>query len=255
MVRIVQFFCINVDFHFIFSILKDLEVNEYNESVSCFLWQRSYFYTRARFGTNGWHLRWFNLTRNRVHSVPDRSNFKKHRMLYPEFKEIEIDENRLIIKMINPNPDKRDYYLMAPSRKIFERVVLKMEEIIDEVKDDNDQISSIVSETYGADFDDADPHESLIAWPVDAGLLGFLFYIVLFPLRLLMQSTLPDVRHLDEYGTPTGTLGKALFASFMCLVWLILGSYYMVSSLETLGELAGIPAAIIGVTVSAAGTR
>ena len=230
-------------------------MNEFNETVSCFLWQRSYFYTRARFGTNGWHLRWFNLTRNRVYSVPDRSNFKKHRMVYPEFNEIEIDETRLIIKMINPNPDKRDYYFMAPSKKIFERVVLKMEEIIDEVKDDNDQVALIVSETYGTDFDDADPHESLIAWPADAELFGVLFFIFLFPLRLLMQLTLPDVRHLGEDGTPTGSLGKALFASFMCLVWLILGSYFMVSSLETLGELLNIPAAIIGVTVSAAGTR
>merc|ERR1712151_555664 len=233
--------------------LHDLNINEFTETVSCFLWQQSYFYTRARFGANGWHLRWFNLTTDRVYSVPDRSNFNKHRMVYPEFKELEIDEGRLIIKMINPNPEKRDYFLMAPSKKIFERVVLKMEEIIDLVGVD-EHIASITSETFAEEFEDADFHEALTAWPMDAGVFELIFYILLFPLRLLMQLTLPDVRHLDEDGNPTGTLEKALLASFMCLVWLIVGSYCMVSSLEALGELLYIPAAIIGVTVSAAGT-
>lgn len=233
--------------------LHDLNINEFSETVSCFLWQQSYFYTKAKFGANGWHLRWFNLTTDRIFSVPNRTHFSSHRMIYPEFKEIEIDEGRLIIKIINPNPEKRDYFFMAPSKKIFERVVLKMEEIMDVVKE-GEHISSIRSETFEEEFEDSDFHETLTAWPVDAGFFGLFFYIFLFPLRLLMQLTLPDVRHLDEDGNPTGTLKKALFASFMCLVWLIVGSYCMVSSLETLGELLNIPASIIGVTVSAAGT-
>lgn len=40
----------------------------------------------------------------------------------------------------------------------------------------------------------------------------------------------------------------------MCLVWLVVGSLAMVSSLEQLADLMDVPPAVVGVTVSAAGT-
>ncbi|MGK3742160.1 MAG: Ca2+/Na+ antiporter [Bacillariaceae sp.] len=49
------------------------------------------------------------------------------------------------------------------------------------------------------------------------------------------------------------TIGKAYFSTTMCLVWLIIGSYAMVASLEALAGLMDIPDAVIGFTVSAAG--
>jgi Ca2+/Na+ antiporter len=63
----------------------------------------------------------------------------------------------------------------------------------------------------------------------------------------------PDVRQLDRNGDPTASIGVAYFATFMCLLWLIAGSYFMVACLEKLAELMNIPDAVIGVTVSAAG--
>ena len=103
------------------------------------------------------------------------------------------------------------------------------------------------------DFDGADDFEDLIEFPIDGSNLEVVFWVLLFPLRLLMHFTLPDVRSLDEKGEPTASVGKAFLATLMCLVWLIFGSYSMVASLEALAALMDIPDAVIGFTVSAAG--
>lgn len=76
--------------------------------MSCFLWQKSYFYSKARVATKAWHLRWFAFTATEIYSVPDRSNFERHRMTYPHFNEIEVDEHRLIIRIKDPTGGKRD---------------------------------------------------------------------------------------------------------------------------------------------------
>jgi Ca2+/Na+ antiporter len=103
------------------------------------------------------------------------------------------------------------------------------------------------------EFDGADDFEGLIEFPTNGSNVEVIFWILLFPLRLLMHFTVPDVRTLDERGESTATIGKAFFATFMCLVWLVFGSYTMVASLEALAALMDIPDAVIGFTVSAAG--
>lgn len=62
-----------------------------------------------------------------ISSVPDRGDPNQHRLRYPRFNAIEIDEKRLIIKINNPVEGKRDFTLMAPSKPIFDKVVDKME--------------------------------------------------------------------------------------------------------------------------------
>lgn len=69
-----------------------------------------------------------------------------------------------------------------------------------------------------------------------------------------MHWTIPDVRRLDQAGNPVSSLSTAFAASVSCLVWLIVGSYAMVASLERLADLLDIPDAVVGATVSAAGT-
>ena len=96
---------------------------QYAETLGCFLWQQSYFYTKAKFAKNAWHLRWFTLTVDRMMSVPNRTQFEKHKMHYPVFRKVVIDRERLIIKVVNPREGKRDFYLMAPSESVFDAVV------------------------------------------------------------------------------------------------------------------------------------
>lgn len=75
------------------------------------------------FGSNAWHLRWFTISPEKVTSVPDRGDPDEHRMRYPHFKTIEVDEKRLIINIVNPVEGKRDYTVMAPSKPIFDKVI------------------------------------------------------------------------------------------------------------------------------------
>ena len=102
-------------------------------------------------------------------------------------------------------------------------------------------------------FDGAHGHESLIEYQLGSSSFETICFILMYPLRLLMHLTVPDVRMLDENGEPTATIGNAYISTFSCLIWLIVGSYAMVASLEALGELLGISDAIMGFTVSAAG--
>lgn len=87
--------------------LYDTEINTYAETLNCFLWQRSYFYTKAKFSRHGWHLRWFTFTRDTVSSVPDKAECE-HRMILPRFTCVEIDPDRLIVRIPNPYEGRRD---------------------------------------------------------------------------------------------------------------------------------------------------
>jgi len=234
--------------------IHDLEINTFEETLSCFMWQRSYFYDKAKFGTHGWYLRWFTFTRNSIYSVADRANFEKHKIHYPNFAEVEMDESRLIIKVKNPLEGRHDFLFMVPSKEIFDAVVRKCERIVELLEDEAQKHGKAVAEVDPDDEDDPESHGSLIEFPTGGSNFEVICHIVLFPIKLLMHCTVPDVRSLDERGIPTAGLGLSFFAAFSCLCWLIVGSYAMVASLEKLADLMNIPDAVIGVTVSAAGT-
>mmetsp|Transcript_10960 Transcript_10960/g.30285 ORF Transcript_10960/g.30285 Transcript_10960/m.30285 type:complete len:642 (-) Transcript_10960:85-2010(-) len=237
------------DFH----AMHDVGFNAMSSEYSCFMWQQSIFYNRAYFGSKAWHLRWFSISPEAIVSVPDRTDPEKHTLKYPRFHEIEIDEDHLLIKIINPDPSGRAYTLMAPSKPIFDQVVVKFEAFMehDTSKDTADQLQSAEASD---DFENADPHVGLIEFPTDASNVAIVFWVLLFPFRFLLHCTVPDVRVLDQNGNPTGSIGIAGVACMMCLVWLIIGSYAMVASLEKIAELLDIPDSVVGVTVSAAGT-
>lgn len=148
---------------------------------------------------------------------------------------------------------------MAPSKKIYLAVLEKLEGFMR--YHTTLRSNSIVDDVNAADDDDADvegvdnadAHMSLVEFPVDAGIFELCMWVFLFPIRFIMHWTLPDVRHMDSDGDFTPSINTAFFSTFMCLVWLVIGSYAMVASLEGLAELMDIPDAVIGFTVSAAG--
>lgn len=201
-------------------------------------------------------------------------------MKYPKFKNFDFDETRHIIRIPNAGHKKRkecefaeikrdvllklclikscnDLYLvyfMAPSDEVFDAVVDRMDQLVKQWEASEDVLAQTTTDAVDEEFEDADPHVDMTEFPSDGSTLDLLFFLALYPVRLIMQWTLPDVRTLDSNGNPTATLGKAYLAIVMCLVWLIVGSYAMVSSLEHLAALMDIPDAVVGVTVSAAGT-
>lgn len=148
---------------------------------------------------------------------------------------------------------------MAPSEEVFSSVVQKMDKLVkhweqetteEEAPVGNGALEAGIEE----EFDGSDPHVDLTEFPSDGSTFQIFFFVFLYPLRWIMQLTIIDVRRMDKDGNPTASLKNAYLAIFMCLVWLIIGSYAMVSSLEHLAALMNIPDAVIGVTVSAAGT-
>lgn len=217
------------------------------------MWQRSYFYSKARFDIKGWHLRWFILDAKRMYSVPNRIRYEKHKIKYPAFEEINVDPKRLLIEVISHKEKKRNFILLCPSQDIFDQVVKKMGKMIELVLEDKDDTGeNISSDDFAPDYDEH--MESLIQFPADGNNFEIIVFVLLFPFRFLMHYTVPDVRTIDKEGAPISTLTGAWIAIFMCLVWLIVGSYAMVASLEALAALMNIPDAVVGVTVSAAGT-
>lgn len=219
-------------------------------------------------------------------SVPNRQDPDEHRMVYPRFTHLHVDNERLIIKMVNPIPNKRDcefqrnrhrhfqrlacnsLYLflqkvtvMAPSRKIFDVVLEKLTQYMkwhtsvrpDTVIASERDFPYLDQSETDFNYDDADPHVDLIEFPSDGSSVEILLWIILSPLRVIMHYTLPDVRQLNRNGDLTTGIRTAFFSTFMCLLWLIIGSYAMVASLEDLAELLDVPDSVIGFTVSAAG--
>lgn len=147
-------------------------------------------------------------------------------------------------------------YFLSPSREIFDAVVLKCESIMD-IREQEDAMKPMPLDKPLDEINEAgDPDEetSLIEFPWAGSFLNIACHCILFPFKALMHYTIPDVRHLGAEGSPENGLGTVTLAILMCLVWLIVGSYAMVASLEGLAELMNIPDAVIGVTVSAAGT-
>jgi Ca2+/Na+ antiporter len=93
---------------------------------------------------------------------------------------------------------------------------------------------------------------SLIKYPAGESRLRQFFHMLLFPILLLMQITVPDPRITSNEKGPR--LSIAMLSISLCIVWLIVGSYAMVASLEMLGDLMRLPNSVIGQTISAAGT-
>lgn len=107
-------------------------------------------------------------------------------------------------------------------------------------------------------------HMDLISKPTNnASKMELFLWYILYPLRLLMHYTLPHyIGRRLENNDEIDTQRRCGYSSYLCiyitvsscLVWLCISSYLMVTSLESLAALIGISDAVMGSTVSAAGT-
>ena len=219
--------------------------------MRCHLWERSYFYSKARARKHAFHLRWFTITPQRISSVPDKNSPAKHVIVYPLFDEIHVDVNRLIIQLVHPVEGKRDFVLIAPSQAVFDAVLLALDKYVTATRSLRDTGITELDDDRG-DLSkrdkDADPHLELIERPKNASVLEIALWGVLFPLRLIMHYTLPDVRHLDPHGLPTASIWVAYLSTITSLIWLLAGSYVMVVTLESLADVMGIPDSVMGVS-------
>jgi len=83
--------------------------------------------------------------------------------------------------------------------------------------------------------------------PFGEGWFAWSQYILVFPLVLIMVVTIPDVRI-------PGRSKWCYVAFFLSIAWIGAFSYLMVNWAEIIGNTAGIPPVVMGLTVLAAGT-
>ena len=173
------------------SQLHDLdEIERKDEStdvsvVSCFLWQQSQFYTKARVDLNAWHLRWFTFNDTFVESVPNRRDFNLHRLRYAGLSDLQVDNDHLVMKFTCSAPESREFVLMAPSRKVLEVAVKACEHIMA----NQDDLAVDASFDSIGEFDgEAKEIRPLIEFP-DSGASAFLvgIHVMLLPVKALVH--------------------------------------------------------------------
>jgi len=219
--------------------LEEMEIEE--ESLTCFLWVQSRFYTVSKSSVNAWQLRWFTFSDDEFTSYPDKSSWESKEKTYPPVTGIFVDEEKCLMKIELAGGKK--LIINAPNSSILTAVEEKCLKIISSTKTvPVDEMS----------MEEEEEVESLIAWPEGGSLLSQLVHVIFFPMKFALHLTIPDVR-VSPASKPL-PIGTAFFASFMSVTWFTVLSYVMVSSLETIGEILLIPASIMGVTVSAVGT-
>ena len=168
--------------------LDEIERNDENADISCFLWQQSQFYTIARVDLNAWHLRWFTFNDIFVESVPNRRDFSLHRLRYAGLSDLQVDNDHLVMKFTCNVPESREFVLMAPSRKVLEVAVKACERIMAN-EDDlavNASFDSIPSiDNFGSE---AEEIRSRVEFP-DSGASALLvgIHVILLPVKALVH--------------------------------------------------------------------
>jgi len=210
------------------------------EGTHFYLWQRSAFYDKTRIDMNAWLLKYFTFADGKISSASVRKasgEISQDSIAFPHYKSFDVDETRLMMKITT---QKRDYVLLAPTSAHLDAAISGFEESLDP-----HAVVSIEDTSFRHEV-----HESLISFPKGMSAIDSFFFFITFPLKALVHFTIPDVRN----GSSLSITTKASLASMACIVALTIGSYSMVTSLEDIGAILGIPPSIIGVTVSAAGT-
>jgi Ca2+/Na+ antiporter len=168
--------------------LEEIEINEENGDASCFLWQQSQFYTKARVDLNAWHLRWFTFNDAFIESVPNRRDFNLHRIRYGALSDLQIDSDHLVMKFNCSSPEGRDFVLMAPCRKVFEVAVKACEHMMTNQEDlavSASFESTSIIDHFGCEAEEV---RSLVQFP-DSGASALLvgIHVILLPVKALVH--------------------------------------------------------------------
>ena len=83
--------------------------------------------------------------------------------------------------------------------------------------------------------------------PWGEGIGDWLKYLLVLPLVLVLTLTIPDVRR-------PGMSMWCYFAFFLSIAWIGAFAYFMVAWADVIGQTAGIPDVVMGLTILAAGT-
>ena len=212
--------------------------------------------------------------------------------MYPPFASVQVDERHLVLRIqaAGCGEEGPEYVLMAPSEKVLIAVFDRLQSyhlhnnnkrnIVQNGATESATIQMTANELHAEAIQaEQEARPSLIDFPRGAALTVVLIHIVLFPMKILLHCTIPDVRSAtnvqktlthgpststttslvtkDDSSTPfycqasTWVLPWALIASTF---WLVVSSLVMIISLEKVGAILLIHDDIVGITISAVGT-
>lgn len=253
--------------------LADLhDVVQEPDSVGCYLWKRSNFYSKMLNHPKAWQLRWCTIDKEGFRSCRDRDSPDKHVRafnVYEAQKVDVIDTDRSILKLYCPTGD---LVFQAPNDEVLQLVVRTLQSRMDSYHNQFDKgaraairraslknptkpveehVASTQSvksmdegdETFDAHMDE--DVEDMLEWP--ESVTGIIIHLLLLPVKVCLYYTVPDVRI-------KGGEERYPYTILMCFFWLAMFSFVMTECLETLGSLVGISPIIMGITFSAAGT-
>jgi len=101
--------------------------------------------------------------------------------------------------------------------------------------------------------DEEDDGVEPLVWPAEAGVFTKIFWIISLPLNVLFVFTVPNCENEDAFYT-IDPKRLAWPAFVLSIVWIGMASFVMVWGATIVGDTAGIPAQIMGLTFLAAGT-
>jgi len=156
-----------------------------------------------------------------------------------------IDKMELMALLVQLDPQVTDSDVDAAVEEMYQHG--SREEITFEEFSDWYEKSIIFEKQKARVEEDMEGAFESLKPPFGGGWGAWLQYMVVFPLVLVMVFTIPDVRVPGR--------GKWCYLSFFLSVGWIGGfSYLMVTWAEIIGNTAGIPPVVMGLTVLAAGT-
>lgn len=130
---------------------------------------------------------------------------------------------------------------LAPTDTIYATAARKFEEVMQ---------TPMIQMQYSQEvIADHEFHESLVEFPRHGTRKQKFFHVILLPVKAIAHFGIPDVRDSSAV-----TVTKASIAALASVIFLILGSFVMVETLESLAHELHIPEAVVGATISAAGT-
>lgn len=208
-----------------------------------FLYKRSPWYTKLNISSLMWYKRWFVLS-DTFWYCPNPLSPEKGRGEIPLWKvwKVEVDAaDPCIIKLLT---SKRTYELRAVTPQLAANWFHALCRRIESVKE---VLPQYYSESGLLDVDEGEDYVSTLEYPFGESYGHILFWVLTYPLALLLYVTVPDVRK-DK-------CKKMFVLTFvMVCVWIGVMSYAMVWAADQFARVVGIPDIIMGLTITAFGS-
>ena len=235
--------------------LRNPRQSEGDVIFKCWMYKRSRFYSRIRVLTSQkWQLRLFVLDGYGLRYARS-DDFSSHATvkcvnIFEAISVDIIDEHDFILAVRCTSQTfkfrclhRDDFIGMYESLR---RVVNSLNDLSPEARRAKEIMSLRALQASGIVLREEDAERNLLTVP--ASPLGKFVHCILWPLKVALYYTIPSVNSSGERAVRYNVI------CIMCTLWLALLSFLMNYCMETIGEVVGLSAGVMGLTFGAAGT-